>query len=579
MRGSASFSIKVNLIPAIFILFFAVSCTKSGNLGGSSTNAGTLGTITGSVNGGLSAVANATLNLMIAGNSTPLASANSSSTGAFSIAFTNPGGNNLLYIIASGGNAGSGVNSNNQFLAVAGTGSAPITSLQINELTTAAFMTVMHNKGFAKDSGGSVTFNAPTTATDVVTQYNNFITSGGLNSSLSASNQQSLNTAGNALAYCIETPNNCAGLFTAPAAAGSTTAASNLLDFLYGILHVPAESSYVYGLAFIVSNNTGFLLPSSSIPSGFTMNVPLTPIAVNTFVTGAGAGGIAIDSSRNIWLGGSGTGTVIELNSSGTVIGTFTVGGIPVAIAIDAAGNVWVGNQGNSTVTELNPAGTVIGSFTAGNNDQGLAIDAQGNIWVPSFGSGNLTELNASGTNLGSISLSNAVGTAIDSQQNVWVTRFNGVVSKVTGTGSSMAVASTTTTGTNSYSDAIDPSGNVWVANRGTTTVTEVSSSGSAIGSFSTSIHPYSIAIDSNGNIWVGNFQSLSTVQTLVEFNPAGVILSNYNVSAGVPTAMAIDSLGNVWTSTFTGSLIELTGVASPGFFPYSGPVWPNSSI
>ena len=79
---------------------------------------------------------------------------------------------------------------------------------------------------------------------------------------------------------------------------------------------------------------------------------------------------------------------------------------------------------------------------------------------------------------------------------------------------------------------AIGGSGNVWVTNFGSSSVTKLSSSGATLGTFSVGSHPEGIAIDGSGNVWVVNSGS-----------------SSVNM---------------------------LTGEASPPqFFPYVGPQWP----
>jgi streptogramin lyase len=125
---------------------------------------------------------------------------------------------------------------------------------------------------------------------------------------------------------------------------------------------------------------------------------------------------------------------------------------------------------------------------------------------------------------------------------------------------------------------AIDASGNAWVTNVGTNTVTELTSSGvPATGS------PYSnssmtgledIAIDLSGNAWIANSISSNTGD-VIELTPTGTSATNSPfTNGGVEAAygIAIDGSSNVWVTNFNNNTVsELTssGSAHSGS-PYS---------
>jgi DNA-binding beta-propeller fold protein YncE len=70
---------------------------------------------------------------------------------------------------------------------------------------------------------------------------------------------------------------------------------------------------------------------------------------------------------------------------------------------------------------------------------------------------------------------------------------------------------------------AIDASGNVWVANGGDNTVTELASDGSQTGyPFSVGTNPTGVAVDASGNVWVTNGQNSAINGTVTEFNSLG---------------------------------------------------------
>ena len=105
---------------------------------------------------------------------------------------------------------------------------------------------------------------------------------------------------------------------------------------------------------------------------------------IGTYVVGSyPAGGIAVDTSGNVWVTNwgaasetpgtpgtavAGESNVTELSPSGATIGTYVAGSSPGGIAIDSSGNIWVANKGNGTpgtglmdsnVTELSSSGAM----------------------------------------------------------------------------------------------------------------------------------------------------------------------------------------------------------------------------
>jgi hypothetical protein len=125
-----------------------------------------------------------------------------------------------------------------------------------------------------------------------------------------------------------------------------------------------------------------------------------------SFVTGSGASGIAVDASDNVWVANYYDDSVGLLSSSGVVVSSgYKGGGIvhPQGIAVDGAGNIWVANYRGPSISELAGASATtpgaILSPTAGFGPDArlleafaLAIDAGGNIWVSNFGSNTITE-------------------------------------------------------------------------------------------------------------------------------------------------------------------------------------------
>ena len=117
---------------------------------------------------------------------------------------------------------------------------------------------------------------------------------------------------------------------------------------------------------------------------------------------------------------------------------------------------------------------------------------------------------------------------------------------------------------------AIDASGNVWVPNYGSSSVSEFNSNGKP-----TTLSPYiaagldnptSVAIDVYGSAWVANYNG----NDISEFNSAGQKISGPPGFTGgglnEPYGIAIDSVGNAWAANFGGNtLSEFESNASGG--------------
>jgi streptogramin lyase len=125
-----------------------------------------------------------------------------------------------------------------------------------------------------------------------------------------------------------------------------------------------------------------------------------------SFVTGGGASGIAVDASDNVWVANYYDDSVGLLSSTGKILSSgYKGGGIvhPQGIAVDGAGNIWVANYRGPSISELAGASaTTPGAILSPTGGFGpdaklleafaLAIDAGGNIWVSNFGSNTITE-------------------------------------------------------------------------------------------------------------------------------------------------------------------------------------------
>jgi streptogramin lyase len=208
----------------------------------------------------------------------------------------------------------------------------------------------------------------------------------------------------------------------------------------------------------------------------------------------------------------------------------YTAGGLdfPISVAIDPNGTVWVADFGNSHVTLLNASGQPL-SGAQGYTDASLkipqvvAVDGNHFGWVGNFASGDVVKVAPDGSNFTSYACCNSTtGIAIDASNNVWVANyFSKSVSMISSAG--MVVSNQGYTGGGSLDHpqgiAIDGNGNVWVTNYRAPNLAELA--GATSSSPGNSLSPagglgadaklqeaFALAIDASGNIWVSNLFS-----------------------------------------------------------------------
>jgi streptogramin lyase len=142
----------------------------------------------------------------------------------------------------------------------------------------------------------------------------------------------------------------------------------------------------------------------------------------------------------NVWITSDLGDFVCEVNTSGTLLyktvinATQGTGGYrPEFVAIDASGNAWIANQGNASIDKITQAG-VLSNPTGGtlSGAVGVALDGKSRAFVTNRTSNSVTEYVNGGT---AVSATNLYG------------------------GGNVTVMS------DPFSDAFDPSGNLWITN------------------------------------------------------------------------------------------------------------------
>jgi streptogramin lyase len=284
---------------------------------------------------------------------------------------------------------------------------------------------------------------------------------------------------------------------------GSATEFSPLGKALYpnGITGSGLEN--VYGLAIDSSNNVWIPNEASpgSINSGLgsvtVLNSSGQPVSGKTGFTAGGIDypiSIAIDSDASAWILDFGNSHLTHLSSTGSALSgsagyTSNFFVFPVAIALDAGHNIWVANQSDVTVTKVSSdAKTITNVANCCQGPSGLAIDQSGNVWVANYFGDSISQVtssgivNPSGPFTGNGSIYHPQGVAIDGSGSVWVANFRApYLTQLAGaaTGHPGQLLSPNPGWApdsrlfGAFSIAIDASGNIWVTNFNSNTLTQ----------------------------------------------------------------------------------------------------------
>jgi len=570
-----------------------------------------IASLSGSVQGGLSPISGATVTLYQAGNgygsgAKVLGSVATDSNGKFNVGYTPPLKPAMLYLLAFGGDAGSGSNEAIGLMGLVGMSNALPSSVMTNELTTmAAELTLAQ----FTDSTGQIIGAPPNNSTGFINAIK-----------LAQTNLVDI-TTGAPAAFLGGVATSCGAGGTGQDNCAALEKMDTLANILAGCVESSGSSSSVCATLFSKTANSNTMLqaahvmavnPTANVADLFALQSSSPPFApwwgpneqaytpndwtVQLYYTGGGVStptAIAIDTMGDAWVANGSS--VSEVNPVGSPVSPstgYTGGGLNESddIAIDAAGNVWLANYGSSSLSEFSSLGASVspaGGFTGGglSAPSAVAIDAQGNVWVANrqgitaiseFSSTGIAISPATGFTGGGLT-SPLLDIAIDSAGNVWVpNEGDGGISEFSSTGSAISPSPSGYTGggvLNPSAIAIDPLGDVWVANEGVSSLSEFSSAGEPItasGIQGSGIYgPVALAIDSAGDVWVGNSRTSGTIS---EFNSSGEALSGSNGYISGKTGsngfsdIAIDSSGNVWV---VGQVLgEFIGLARPTLTP-----------
>lgn len=535
------------------------------------------------------------------------------SNGAFTVSagYTCPAATSILYVLASGGMAGTGGTANTGTVLMTVPGAcnsiAPGASYTVDEATTVAaayafaqFLKPGAQMGASATNSSGITLAAATLAN--LANLSTGIAPGAGFPGTGVAPTAKINSLANALHACIVSSGNtsaaCGGLFAATSVSG--TVPTNTLDAVVVLAANPGTNvSPVYSL--------------SLASSAFTPALTAAPDDWVMYATYSGGGmnapsAMGLDSQGRVWVA-----------SYFSVASLFTNTGTPVfaggvtgdalfesyGAAVDANDNFWVVdeessysvNGGDGAITVLTPQGALVsGSPYASGGiyyPYAVLVDSANVSWIVDYGDSHVTLLSNSGSPLsgasgydgdpnGTPTLVFPVAVALDSNRNGWLANFSSdTVTKLSADGTS-ATAYVCCDAPDGL--AIDGEGNVWVANYYGDSVSLLSASGAVLSAGFKGggiVHPQGIAVDGVGNVWVANYRgpAISELAGINSIHGAGTVLSpaaGWAPDAGLLEAFAldIDASGNIWVTSFgNNQLNEYIGLAAPVKTPLLGPV------
>ena len=592
-----------------------------GGGGGGTSAAGGVSTptssLSGSVMGGQSPVTGSTVVLwasgQVGGAATPIASTTTDASGKFTLGYTNPGGNSLLYVTAYQGNAGAGTNSELQMAAALGVASGvnASTSVTVNELTTVAFADAFGTSYTSAGVEGATSQQASIAAALVDASTGAF--NPALLSAANAATVETLTLKADVLASCVQSSGASGGnCSTIKADSGGTA------DVFLGVVNWATSFTTVNWSALYALAQANPVFDQSSYPiSALASGLPQIPYVNITAPSSSpnalqSPQGIVFDQQCNAWVGSSlsanGYLSKISVGSPGFAATAATAADANFLVP-DGNGGFFYASAANGSVADFSagsiaagnliaPSGQLGGTFTAPltgmATDPSLTTSSASVAWVAEQG-GVCQGTTGYAVNQPCYAVSNPGPVAVDASGNLFVGSATSAVvwlipkgtapgyPSVGGITGNQPTISCSVGGVPSQM-AVDSSGNVWVLSESGNTLSEIGAVGAGASSCSVIKgwkgfqSPDALAIDGGGNVWVANSASGGIDEIPASNNYYGSALMFTNATISAPSSLAVDPLGDLWVANIgNNSVTVLFGVAAPTGActpPSLGQVW-----
>jgi streptogramin lyase len=273
--------------------------------------------------------------------------------------------------------------------------------------------------------------------------------------------------------------------------------------------------------------------------------------------------------------------------------------GNPRAVAVDRAGNLYVGDVDAGTVQKITPAGvvtTLVSSKSSIKDPIGLAAGRDGAIYVADADGGAVLKVAPDGgvaplgkpaTGSSPANFSTPTSVAVDAAGNAFVTNNgdNSILKVAPGSAATVFAGKTGTSGSADGAGdvarfatprgiAIDPAGNLYVADEGNSNIRKITPAGvvstlagsagqagsaDGTGSAARFAAPRALTVDAAGNVFVADTDN----NTIRKITPAGVVTTfagrageagATNGAGGAarfsePRGIAVDAAGNVYVA------------------------------
>jgi sugar lactone lactonase YvrE len=306
-----------------------------------------------------------------------------------------------------------------------------------------------------------------------------------------------------------------------------------------------------------------------------TVNVNFTPKYAGPRYGAVVITSVGGDVLGTAYLQGTGTGSEVTFNPGTQSTLPSSADGVAFnqadGVAVDSSRSVYVADNFNFRIVKIPWTGSGYGTPVAiplsgqsFNYAEGVAVDGAGNLLVLSFAE--LVELPWNGSSYGTavelLGSLNGGGVAVDGAGNVYASDYiANTVTEVPRTANGYGSASVLFSGLNSPQGlAVDGAGNIYVVNQGVNTVLEMPWTGSGYGSpitVSSSLSaPGGVAVDAAGDVYIADINNLRAVvvpRTSSGFGAQAVL----PITGVTPVSIASDELGNVFV-TSSSAVVEL---------------------